>query len=84
VTFKSSHEAELQLIKFNEELKESIRNRGILESAMNEIKRRELDIRLEKNRLDEGIRQARENGSRLRIEIDITEKVFWQMKRDGL
>lgn len=84
MTFKSSFEAEQALIAFNVELKEHIKNQGVLESAMNELKRKELNIRLEKNALDEGIRKAKENGRRLGIEIDITEKVFWQMKRDGL
>ena len=84
MTYSNSHDAEMAGLAFNDELKRAIADVGVLESEMNDYRRRELEIKLLKNKLDEGIRRGQENIKRLRIEIADAKTIFWQLKNDGL
>ena len=84
MTYNSSHDAEMAGLAFNDELKKAIADVGVLESGMNDYRRKELEIKLLKNKLDEGIRRGQENIKRLRIEIADARTIFWQLKNDNL
>jgi hypothetical protein len=84
MNYSSSTVAENALIALNEELKTFISSLGILEKEMNLLKRQMLDIRIQQSPLVEAIRMAKQNISTKRIEIDLTTKSFWQLKKDGL
>ena len=84
MAYLTSIDAELAGIKFNDELIQSLSFVGTLESSMNDLRRKELDIKVQKNALDEKIRMGKQNIKKLQIEIAQAKSYFWQLKRDNL
>jgi len=82
--YTTSHDAETAQLKFEAELREASHNYGIVEQQMNELRRKALELTLEKDGLREPLRKARENIRRLESELRTAKIEFFRLNREGL
>ena len=84
MSYKSSFEAETSLIELEKDLQRANESNGVLESEMNDLRRKLLDMEIRKNDLRESIRKGRENIKRIESELRVIKTTFWRLKNDGL
>jgi prefoldin subunit 5 len=82
--YKSSFDAESALLKLEPDLRSAVALAGTLEQAMNEVRRKLLDLEINKNDLRESLRKARENVRRIESELRQTKTEFWRLKHENL
>lgn len=83
MAFKSSYDAETAILQLENELKQAIHDSGIVEAQINTLRRKALEIEVQKDNLREPMRKARENIKRIGIELRTTRTEFWRLKNEG-
>jgi chromosome segregation ATPase len=82
--YKTSFEAETAMLSFEKDLQKSSESTGLLESEMNDLRRKMLDMEIRKNDLKESIRKGRENIKRIESELRTCKIEFWRLKHENL
>jgi peptidoglycan hydrolase CwlO-like protein len=82
--YKSSYDAETAILQLENELKQAIKDSGIIEGEINTLRRKALEIEVQKDDLREPMRKSRENIKRIEIELRTTKTEFWRLKNENL
>lgn len=87
---KSSIDLELQIHKYQDKLKDLLTHKQVVSDQMAELRREKIayksqinDIDIKLSSLSQGIAMARDNITRLQIDIKQTTDAFWAAKKDG-
>jgi predicted nucleic acid-binding Zn-ribbon protein len=84
MSYKSSFDAETANIKQENELQQAVKDYGVVESAINALRRESLDLDIKIADLREPHRKARETIKRLESELRVSKAEFFRLKNANL
>ena len=79
----SSYNIDRYRTELEQELKQAIVDRGIVERQKIELQRKILNLQIDRKDIDTTLSKSIENMRKLRIEIDLAKSKFWAVKNEG-